>query len=48
MLVLKIHKDNIASIKVAENAGFQVEFKSDGDEDIIYTKYANVKNKTRL
>ncbi len=40
MLVLKIHKDNIASIKVAEGAGFEVSFKSEEEEDIIYTKYA--------
>ncbi|MCI6266902.1 MAG: GNAT family N-acetyltransferase [Erysipelotrichaceae bacterium] len=47
MLVLNIHKKNLASRRVAEKAGFQLEFTSDEEEEEIYTKYAQKQKKIR-
>lgn len=45
MLVMMIDVNNKSSLKVAEKASFEVEFKS--DEDVIYTKYSKIKKKQR-
>lgn len=44
MMVLSIDRKNIASRKVAEKAGFSLEFAYEDDDDVIYTKYVNEKN----
>ena len=43
MLVLMIDITNTPSMKTAEKAGFKEEYRD--DEDVIYTKYSNIKNK---
>lgn len=45
MLVMMIDVNNIASLKAAEKAGFNEEFRS--DEEVIYTKYSNKKRKIK-
>ncbi len=47
MLVLTIHKKNLASIRVAEKVGFQLEFASEEEEEVVYTKYAHEPKKVR-
>ena len=41
MIVLMIHQENIASIRVAKKALYQVQFCDSEEEDIIFVQYAN-------
>lgn len=43
--LIKYDINNIASLKVAENASFREEFRS--DDEVIYTTYSNEKRKQK-